>query len=156
MSITVVWLQGLQIWSAEDAITHFSFWGSPAHIWTVWLWVPLRCAASTWSSSFAARLAIQKTCLQLHALFYVTVSRLDCVEGYGEAETTRRHRPWYFNDVVAHLSAGVDCRTVQYYEHLVVPVSEILQKCNHALGIRLLMELHVKREHMLTRFTYLV
>ena len=85
----------------------------------------------------------KKICLQLRALSCSIVSQLDCAAGYAEAETTRRHLGAF--DIFVHLFAGVGCRVVKYYEHSAIPVSEILQKCNYALGIRLLMELHIKR-----------
>ena len=95
MLITVAWLQGLQVWSAEGATTRFDFWGPLARIQTVWLWAHPHCATATWFS-FATRLDLQKICLQLHALSRSIVSQSDCAAGYGEAETTRLYRPWRF------------------------------------------------------------
>ena len=48
-------------------------------------------------------------------------------------------------NVVVHLFAGVGSCVVKYYEHFAVPVSEIFQECDYAVGIRLLMELHIER-----------
>ena len=41
-------------------------------------------------------------------------------------------------NVVVHLFAGVGSCVVKYYEHFAVPVSEIFQECDYAVGIRLL------------------
>ena len=47
-------------------------------------------------------------------------------------------------NVAFHLFAGMSSCVVQYYKHSAIHASEILQKCNYTLGIRLLMELYVK------------
>ena len=55
-------------------------------------------------------------------------------------------------NICAHLYAGVGCHVVKYYEHFAISVSEIFQKRDYAVDIRLLMELYAKRSR--SRRTY--
>ena len=63
---------------------------------------------------------------------------------------TRRQKPqddiaFGAFDVFVHPFAGVGSCVVQYHKYPSILVSEILQKCDYAVGIRLLMELHIER-----------